>query len=227
MKGTRGFTLVEIIVVVAVLGIIAGIVLVNLSTAAGKSRDGDRQADLRTLQVAVELYKQRNGRYPDGCNGPNVWSGQVGTSYACNRNNGIYAQYVGSGQFIIGHATEFNFAPQFIPAIPSDKRLNGANSGYVYTTNDTGTVYKIMAKSTVESEEVDYTHPFKSCDVTSSEAGICDITQATGGRPTHCVNSDPNFPITYAVWGGFANGLDGTGANSIEHNTEKIICDIP
>lgn len=213
-------------VVIAVISILASIVFFNVGEASKKSRNADRQADLRTLQVAIELYKQKNGRYPAGCNGPNVWSGQVGTSYVCNRNNGIYAQYVGTGQFIIGHAAGFNFAPTYIPSLPTDKKLNGLTSGYVYTTNTDGTVYKLMAKRTVESEVVDYSHPFKSCDVTTSSTGVCDNTYASGSVPNHCLENNANFRNTYAVWGGFASGLAGTGADSAEHNTEKIICDI-
>lgn len=211
MKGTRGFTFVEIIVVVAVLGIIASIVLANLSFAARKSRDGDRQGDLKTLQSAIELYKQKNGRYPAGCRGASVWSGQTGTSYACASGN----------QYIMG------LAPEFIPTLPTDKRLNGVNSGYVYTTNAAGTVYKLMAKRTVESQVVTYSHPFKSCDASHSSVGICDNTIAAGGsKPNHCFEGASDFQTTYAVWGGFANGVAGFLVGSVEHNTELIICDI-
>lgn len=240
MKRTKGFTLIELIVVIAVISILSSIVFFNVSLASKKSRDADRQADLRTLQSAIELYKQKYGRYPEGCNGPNQWAGQVGTSYACNRNNTIYTQFIGTGQYIFGHqdtndwdrdgnSTEiFSFTPEFIPALPTDKKLNGVTSGYVYTTNTAGTVYKLMAKRSVESEVVDYSHPFKSCDVTNSSTGVCDNTVGSGGStPTHCLENNANFRITYAVWGGFASGPAGTQNGSSEHNTEIIICDIP
>jgi prepilin-type N-terminal cleavage/methylation domain-containing protein len=214
MKGNRGFTLAEIIIVVAILSIIAGIVLFNITVAAKKSRDGDRQADLRTLQSAVELYKQKYGRYPARCATQNpsaVWSGQIGTSYACSG---------GDTQYIVG------LAPEFIPTLPVDKRLNGVNSGYVYTTNNTGTVYKIMAKRSVESETVSYTHPFKSCDVdnTASTNPICNTTAPTNNKPNHCFENNVDFSTTYAVWGGFANGGD---ALAVEQLTEDILCDVP
>ena len=212
MRSKQGFTLAEIIIVVAIMSIIAGIVLFNVSTAAKKSRDGDRQADLRTLQSAVELYKQKNGRYPAGCRGAGTWSGQTGTSYACASGN----------QYIVG------LAPEFIRALPTDKKLLDANSGYVYTTNADGTVYKIMAKRTVEDDVVNYSHPFKSCDATDSSAGICDATIASGGsKPNHCQEGATDFRNTYAVWGGFAKGAAGYLNGSVEHNTELIICDIP
>lgn len=217
MRSKQGFTLVEIIIVVAIISIIAGIVLFNVGTASQKSRDGDRQADLRTLQSAVELYKQKYGRYPAGCRGAGVWSGQTSTDYVCASGN----------QYIVG------LAPEFIRALPTDKRLaetNPNNSGYVYTTNADRTVYKIMAKRTVESEVVDYSHPFKSCDTdsTASTNPICNSTAPSGGKPNHCDSTHPTgrllFETTYAVWGGFARGSDAVG---VEQLTEDILCDIP
>lgn len=208
MKRTYGFTLAEIIIVVSIISIIAGIALANVSTAARKSRDADRQADLRTLQSAVELYRQKYGRYPAGCRGANVWSGGTGTSYACPSGN----------QYILG------LAPEFIPALPTEKRAFDATSGYVYAANADGSVYKIMAKRSVESEVVDYTHPFKSCDATNSNAGICDTTAPSNNKPNHCQENVIDFQITYAVWGGFARGAD---ALTVEQLTEDILCDIP
>ncbi len=225
MRSKQGFTLAEIIIVVAIMSIIAGIVLFNVSTASKKSRDGDRQADLRTLQSAVELYKQKNGRYPERCTNATPalaggWSGQSGTNYAC----------VAGQQYIK------NLAPEFIRALPTDKKLLDANSGYVYTTNVDGTVYKIMARRTVEDDIVDYNHPFKSCDATDSGTnncqdgvtGICDATIASGNsKPNHCYEGGADFKNTYAVWGGFAKGAPGCLNGSVEHYTEQIICDIP
>ena len=207
----------EIIIVIAIISIIAGIVLFNVGTASKKSRDGDRQADLRTLQAAVELYKLKYGRYPAGCNGAGGWSGQSGTNYACASGN----------QYIVA------LAPEFIRALPTDKRLSEtdpANSGYVYTTNADGTVYKIMARKTAESEVVDYNHPFKSCDAdsTASTVPICNTAAPSGNKPNHCDPTHPTgrliFETTYAVWGGFARGAD---ASAVEQLTEDILCDVP
>lgn len=202
---TQGFTLAEVIVVVSVISIIAGAVIFNAVSASQKSRDFDRQADLRTLQAAIELYKQRYGRYPAGCNGAGNWSGQIGTTYGCSGGN---------SQYITG------LAPEFIPTLPSDKRLNGAGSGYVYKTNAAGTVYKVAALQTVETEVVDYSHPFKSCDATNSGTGICDIVGTT--KPSQCVETNSVFQTSYALWGGYATGADDA---AVEAGTEDIICD--
>ncbi|MBI4134856.1 MAG: prepilin-type N-terminal cleavage/methylation domain-containing protein [Candidatus Sungbacteria bacterium] len=61
-----GFTLVELLVVIAIIGVLASVVLASLNSARKKSRDARRVADLKQLQLALELYFDSNGNtYPD------------------------------------------------------------------------------------------------------------------------------------------------------------------
>ncbi len=65
-KSRRGFTLIELLVVIAIIGILASIVLASLNTARRKSRDARRIADLKQIQLALELFADANGQeYPD------------------------------------------------------------------------------------------------------------------------------------------------------------------
>ncbi len=61
----RGFTLIELLVVIAIIGLLSSIVLASLSTARKKARDAVRFSDIHQLQIALDLYFQTNGRYPD------------------------------------------------------------------------------------------------------------------------------------------------------------------
>ena len=60
----RGFTLIELLVVIAIIGILSSIVLASLNSARKKGRDARRVADVKQLQLALELYYDANGAYP-------------------------------------------------------------------------------------------------------------------------------------------------------------------
>jgi len=65
LKAKRGFTLIELLVVIAIIGVLASIVLASLSTAREKSRDARRLADIKQIQLALELYADANSAsYP-------------------------------------------------------------------------------------------------------------------------------------------------------------------
>jgi len=61
----RGFTLVELVVVIAVMGILMGLVFRGFTTIQANARDTRRIADLRTVQTQLELYFARCGHYPN------------------------------------------------------------------------------------------------------------------------------------------------------------------
>jgi prepilin-type N-terminal cleavage/methylation domain-containing protein len=214
MNKTSGFTLIEIIVVVAIISILSGAMLVNIAQSGRQSRDIDRAGDLKTLQSALELYKQRYNRYPPACNGPMVWSGQIGTDFECSDGTGKYIQ---------------GLAPEFISVLPRDPRLNGTNSGYAYLTDADGAVYKLIAFNTVESEVVTGTHPLRYCD--NDGASVNDICAATdpagtwsGNVATYCVPSDDSYQTSYGVWGGYARRFTDSEVNRF---TEEVICRTP
>lgn len=66
----HGFTLVEILIVVVILGILAAIVTPLFGAASEDSRRTAFVENLRTFASACELYRVRTGRYPtDGSSG--------------------------------------------------------------------------------------------------------------------------------------------------------------
>jgi len=72
-KKQKGFTLIELLVVVAIIGILSTVVMASLNSVRIKSRDAKRLSDMHQMQVALELYYNAFGSYPNsdyaGCGG--------------------------------------------------------------------------------------------------------------------------------------------------------------
>jgi prepilin-type N-terminal cleavage/methylation domain-containing protein len=60
----RGFTIVELLVVIVVIGILVTIVTINWSGAQARSRDSKRLADAKAIEAALESYRSNNTGYP-------------------------------------------------------------------------------------------------------------------------------------------------------------------
>ena len=66
MQGRReeGFSLVELMVVIVILGLLATIVIINVMPAADRAAMTKARADIATLEQGIELYRLDNLRYP-------------------------------------------------------------------------------------------------------------------------------------------------------------------
>jgi len=76
----KGFTIIELLVVISVISLVASVIMTTLSTARAKGRDARRIADLRQIVNALNLYYQNNGVYPPVTApiGPGGWETSLG-----------------------------------------------------------------------------------------------------------------------------------------------------
>lgn len=63
-KTTTGFTIIEILVVLSIIGALASIVTIAAGNARSNSRDKARVVDLAQIQFAVRLYAEQNDSFP-------------------------------------------------------------------------------------------------------------------------------------------------------------------
>src|SRR5258706_12708340 len=63
-KINKGFTLVELLVTVGIIGLLATILLANFNGSRQRARDTQRITDVKKIQTSLELYKSDNQAYP-------------------------------------------------------------------------------------------------------------------------------------------------------------------
>jgi prepilin-type N-terminal cleavage/methylation domain-containing protein len=65
-KIQTGFTIIELLIVIAIIGILATLVLTNFRGAQAKGRDTVRKNDVNSIYQKLEEYYNENNGYPEG-----------------------------------------------------------------------------------------------------------------------------------------------------------------
>lgn len=75
-----GFSLVELLVVIVIIGLLATVVMINVLPSQDKAMQSKAKADIATLSQAVEMYRLNTLRYPDAGEGLNALLGGTSTA---------------------------------------------------------------------------------------------------------------------------------------------------
>lgn len=67
--GRAGFTLVELMVVIVIIGLLATVVAINVLPSQDKAMVGKARADIAVLEQAIETYRLDNLTFPDDAQG--------------------------------------------------------------------------------------------------------------------------------------------------------------
>src|ERR1700750_2015507 len=68
----EGFTLVELMVVIVILGLLAAIVVINVVPFGDKAKVVKAKADIQTIESALNAYQLSMGNYPSTADGLNA-----------------------------------------------------------------------------------------------------------------------------------------------------------
>jgi prepilin-type N-terminal cleavage/methylation domain-containing protein len=160
----KGFTLIEILIVVVIIGILASVALtvIQPDVLYSRARDSRRQTDLKTLQTGLENYYAENRSYP-----------YPGNTDWVSTASGAFLH----GALVTGGTTYLNNYP-FDPV---------SSKTYYYSSN--GSKYCVVAIT-----ENDVTDSSRLCTaLRNNSATLCNTAGVTGYDPEKCLGAENPF----------------------------------
>lgn len=97
MSNRKGFTLIEMLVVIAIVGLLSSVVVIGLTGSREKSRDARRIADIRAIQNALEINYTSATGYPSAIPAEAPQKDPQGKSYVYERTSNGFSYLLGIG----------------------------------------------------------------------------------------------------------------------------------
>ena len=85
LRNSKGFTLIELMIVVVIIGILAAIAIPNFISMQDRAKEGSVKANMHTVQLAIEDFAvQNDGTYPVAADDAAVEANLPGGAYPNN-----------------------------------------------------------------------------------------------------------------------------------------------
>jgi len=168
----RGFTIIELLVVVTIIILLTGIIINSLAGARAKARDAQRVSDLGQLQLALALFVDRCGQYPTTLTLSNATGCPVTTPAITLGSfiGQIPTPPAGAGSTSYDYIfyTSGGLKSNYLLHTKLEKGNAAASKGV-----DTLNIYDRTGGNGTWSQNVIITSPWKDCDDTATSLDYC------------------------------------------------------
>lgn len=167
----KGFSLLELLVVITIIGILAAVLTANFSGSREDAKNKSVQAELKGMQLSLELYKAQYGRYPD------TPPAGFGCTVTALNVSSASSDTCGTFDYIVG------LRPDFIADLLTDKGSANSSCNIVYkvdaTSGTEGSWYKLTAENchagaTSAADGINQTNEFARCPSVCTATGDCN-----------------------------------------------------
>ena len=135
MKTLKGFTLVELLVVISIIGVLSVIGLNSFGSARVKARDSSRKSDLAAVAKALELYYNDQGEYPDDNSGKIMGCG-VGAIEECTWGTSEFSNTTTGEVYMVELPADSNSTYEYFYESFTVSGLNTSYQLYARLEND-------------------------------------------------------------------------------------------
>jgi prepilin-type N-terminal cleavage/methylation domain-containing protein len=199
----KGFTLLEVLLVIALIGILVGIIIVVLNPKArfASARNDVRQSDIRKIEGALIQYRLQEGSYPDGLTST--------LKEICDPDIANPSTNCGSN---INLSVLIPTYLQSIPQDPNDKDTTGGN-GYQVAVDITRNVVAVKAIQAESSATISINDPLLS-GLPSPLINTPLADSKPGGLPNLALLDGNGNPVySYVRWVGEQYQRSGYAGN--------------